>query len=308
MFLVDPDTPSSSRRALTYHAVAKTDRTSPIVQAAYHHPLLVTLSSAFNLSLYSMAGDEVVHTHTVTSFTSYPPSSLVLSAPSSDKPYRLIVSYAIPVYPAHWSVAATELSISTHGTGGSTSFTVLRTRTARTIDIPSGWIDENKLQEIREQWNRKVGRVADTQTDGKWVVLAPSSSTASHEALQLYRLHFSKQHTPYSGDSSLDAAIQSATSRNRLTFVRSLYGPTMPVQSLALADGRCISLGAGGEIWVWDLEHGWGVEVQRSIIDASTLQCKGSSLLNETPGAVAFDERRIVSTGTDSISLRRFDM
>jgi hypothetical protein len=36
------------------------------------------------------------------------------------------------------------------------------------------WLDDQLYQAVREQWGRHVARVADTQTDGKWVVvLAP---------------------------------------------------------------------------------------------------------------------------------------
>ena len=319
MFLIDPNSPASSRRMLTYHAAAKTDRTSPIIQAAYHHPLLVTLSSAFQLSLYDMADSDVKHTQTLTSFTSYPPSSLVLSAPSSNRHYRLIISYAVPVYPAHWSVAVTELTISADGyslSSASAPCTVVGTRTARAVDIPAGWIDEEKVLEIRAQWNRKVGRVADTQTDGKWVVLAPSSSSVSLSPLQLYRLHFSRQHASHLGDTSLDTAIHTASSRNRLTFVRSLYGPTMPIRALALADGRCVSLSAGGEVWVWDLEHGWGVEVQSTAMNIplspsnflGDAENGGAQVDDAVHGAVVFDERRIVSADATGVSMRRFDM
>lgn len=51
--------------------------------------------------------------------------------------------------------------------------TVTSTRTIRAFDIPSGWFDAHKLAAMKAQWDRKVRRVADTQTDGKWVVLAP---------------------------------------------------------------------------------------------------------------------------------------
>jgi hypothetical protein len=191
------------------------------------------------------------------------------------------------------------------------------TRTARAIDIPSGWIDEEKVKEIRAQWNRKVGRVADTQTDGKWVVLAPSTSSVTLSPLQLYRLHFSKQQqTSHTGDTSLDAAIHTATnSRNRLTFVRSLFGPSTPVRALALADGRCVSLSAGGEVWVWDLEHDWGVEVQSAnagmpLVESRLLADGGEEgQIDETEqGAIVFDERRIVSADARGMSVRRFDI
>ena len=110
-FSLDHQSPSSSARMFTYLPSGRSPRTTPIVQAVYHHPLLVTLSQSFHLSLYDIGADSVTHTQTLSSFTSYPPSSLVLSTPSPTT-YKLILAYAIPVYPAHWTVGATEPLIS----------------------------------------------------------------------------------------------------------------------------------------------------------------------------------------------------
>ncbi|KAG2113911.1 uncharacterized protein F5147DRAFT_680535 [Suillus discolor] len=308
-------------------------RVSPVTHAAYNHPLLVTLSHSFTLMIYDLSNDCITHTQTLTSFTSHPPTSLVLSTVPSAASYKLVMAYAIPVYPAHWSVGATELIISPSGilprkrtfttsSGESSSqgaFEVSVTRSTRAFDVPQGWIDERKLQLMRDQWGRKVKKVADTQTDGKWVVLAPGdvtdmspishgssvegtapqqghpqllsyisppSHTSNH--LQLYRLHVppissSSVHTP------------------RLTFVRTLHGPSGSVSALSLADGRCVSLSANGAIWVWDLEGGDGIEVARPV--------EGSFAgTNSTYGIVAFDERRIVSAGVRGIEERRFDI
>jgi len=308
-------------------------RASPVTHAAYNHPLLVTLSHSFTLMIYDLSNDCITHTQTLTSFTSHPPTSLVLSTVPSAASYKLVMAYAIPVYPAHWSVGATELIISPSGilprkrtftTSSSESspqgaFEVSVTRSTRAFDVPQGWIDERKLQLMRDQWGRKVKQVADTQTDGKWVVLAPGdvadispishgssvegtapqqehpqslayisppSHTSNH--LQLYRLHVppissSSVHTP------------------RLTFVRTLHGPLGSVSALSLADGRCVSLSSNGAIWVWDLEGGDGIEVARPV--------EGSFAgTNSTYGTVAFDERRIVSAGVGGIEERRFDI
>ncbi|KAF9245036.1 hypothetical protein BU15DRAFT_85831 [Melanogaster broomeanus] len=260
---------------------------SHIMHAAYHHPLLVTLSHTFTL---------MVH----------PPTSLILSAMPSSSSYKLILAYAVPVYPAHWSVGVTELIISSSGSVTSSpalfgetvqvppsplcNFVVAGTRSARAFDVPQGWIDEQKLRAMRAQWRRKVKQVADTQTDGKWVSSSDSSSSSassspsscyvsppSHTStqLQLYRLHM-----PSSSSSSHAPG---------LTFVRTLHGPLGPVSALSLADGRCVCLGVNGSIWVWDLEGGEGTEVAG-------------------PGTIVFDERRIVSSGIRGIEERRFDI
>ncbi|KAM5543328.1 hypothetical protein V8D89_003202 [Ganoderma adspersum] len=338
LFSIDHQSLSSSVRMFTYLPSGRSPRTTPIVQAVYHHPLLVTLSQSFHLSLYDIGADSVTHTQTLLSFTSYPPSSLVLSTPSATT-YKLILAYAIPVYPAHWTVGATELIISSTG---AERMVVTNTRTTRAIDIPPGWVDETKMRAVREQWDRKVVRVADTQTDGKWVVLAPgqnlplldgdapdtgpdvapSSSTSStsssspasspapttyvsssmHSAsgLQLYRLHL--------------PASPSSASLPRLTFVRTLHGQLGPVSTLALSDGRCVSLGVNSSIWVWDLEAGTGTEVSAGVTESDgegvvdVWEGVRRRLASGARGAVVFDDRRIVSACGAGVEVRRFDI
>jgi hypothetical protein len=297
---------------------------SHVMHAAYHHPLLVTLSHTFTLMIYDLSGDTITHTHSLSSFTSHPPASLILSAMPSSTSYKLILAYAVPVYPAHWSVGVTELIISSSGSVTSTpaisgttapaplpsaNFTVAGTRSARAFDVPQGWIDDEKLKAMRAQWGRKVRQVADTQTDGKWVVLAPGdasepppshdqdasspfssptsyvsppSHTSTH--LQLYRLYMppsSSSHAP------------------RLSFVRTLHGPLGPVSALSLADGRCVSLGVNGSMWVWDLEGGEGTEIARPVDGLERASGRGT---------VVFDQRRIVSSGVRGMEERRFDI
>lgn len=306
--IIDHTSPSDSRCITTYTPTSNTPRTSPIIQAVYHHPLLVTLSQTFSLSIYDLSTGIARHTQTLSSFTSYPPTSMVLSVPTPSK-YKLVLAYAAPVYPSHWSVGATELFIS--------SAHVTSSRTTRAFDVPVGWIDDQKLQAIRQQWNRKVAQVGDTQTDGKWVVLAPgdgdasttestspsssfspsppsspssytSSSMQSSSSLQLYRLHF--------------PSSMSLSAVPKLTFVRTLHGQTGPVTALSLADGRCVSLSQNGTIWIWDLEAGTGAEVANAIADhepASTQMLKG---------AVVFDERQIITASHRGVEVRRFDV
>ena len=347
-FSVYDHDPSSTPAAAKRTYIPLPHHRSPVTHASYHHPLLVTLSHAFTLMIYDLGGDTITHTQTLTSFTSHPPTSIVLSAMPLTSSYKLVLAYAVPVYPSHWSVGATELIISRSGSVSSSSailadppvttstpgdFVVSRTRSARAFDAPQGWIDEQKLQQMRAQWCRKVKRVADTQTDGKWVVLAPgdtlpsfptassspaassSSSTSqtpdtsplaalsyvsspSHTSthLQLYRLHMPST-----------ALTRAQTHTPRLTFVRTLHGPRGPVSALALADGRCVCLGAHGSIWVWDLESGSGAEVAQSsgCVDEDVRIDDGSGFAS---GTVVFDERRIVTAGIEGIEERRFDI
>jgi hypothetical protein len=302
-FTVDHTVPAASSRLQRYVPQISTSRTAPILQAAYHYPLLATLSKSFHLSLYDLSGPQPRLQHTLTSFTSYPPSSLVLSAPAPNS-YKLVLAYAVPVYPAHWSVGATELQLTTNATG---SIAIKGTRTARAFEVPPGWVDPTKLRTMREQWDRKLTHVADTQTDGKWVVLGPgtlrtspatireptsaasgstvASSMHSANALQLYRLHLPS----------------SASGAPRLSFVRFLHGQTGPVTALALRDGRCVCLSANGSMWVWDLERGTGAEI--ACASYTTQEVSGG-----LAGAVVFDERQVVSAGAGGVQVRKFDI
>lgn len=345
IFSVDRVSSQRSRRLMSYFPFVKTDRTSPIRQAVYHHPLLVTLSHAFQLSLYNLLDDNIVHSQTLTSFTSFPPTSMVLTPATSG--YRLVLAYSAPVYPAHWNAAVTVLTISSCASNTSPPASddsnnsklqpciVTSSRSVRAYDLPSTWLDEKSLRLMREQWGRKAARVADTQTDGKWIVLAPadatsrisvSSSESNHVrfgttacAMQLYRLHVSN-------------SSKGGTNSLRMTFVRTLHGHTGPVAALALSDGRCVSLGVDGSVWVWDLERGWGTEIQapRALnlggklpsdeedldepeYDSGNISREAQDETEDIPmgtplGAVAFDERRIVTAGMYGIEARRFDI
>ena len=335
---LDPLKKLSYRPSGPYYRAAST-----IIKAVYHHPLLVTLSRSFSLCLYDLSSGPIRLTQTLNSFTSFPPASLVLSTPSHTT-YKLVLAYAVPVYPGHWSVGATELIISKSLTSLASSrslisspalyeelnqslppsMRVITTRTIRAVDVPLGWVDENKLRTMREQWSRKVSRVADAQSDGKWLVLAPgdrlqerghsssasslsssgsppsdtsssnsiSSSLHSPTGLQLYRLVLPAQSNSVSA------------SPPKLNFVRTLYGQTSPVTALALADGRCVSLGLNGSIWVWDLEGGTGAEVAPP---NDTIRTNDFNL-EPTEDTISFDERQIITAYAGKIVVRRFDI
>lgn len=327
IFSVDHTNPSTSYRILTYIPSARNARNTPVVQAAYHHPLLITLSHTFALSVYEIsegeveggAGGKVQHTHTLTSFTSHPPASIVLSSLSAMGAYKLVLAYAVPVYPAHWSVGATELIV-TLGEEGAGAIEVISTRTARALDVPPGWVNERKLKGVREQWGRRVETVAGIQTDGKWVVLAPGSSFAPN---------FTRSSSPSPSSSSSTSTMSSPVSDRRsinnpthlqlyrlhlptlssaaakLTFVRSLHGHTGPVSALSLADGRCVSLGGGG-VWVWDLEGGAEAGMAAEVVGNDESEHEPEE--DEGKGCVVFDERCIVSSGAKEVHIRRFDI
>ena len=305
----------SPSRKHHYAPPFKTPRTAPITHAACCLPVLVTLSESLSLSVYDLTHEAMQLVHVLTSFTSFPPSSLVLTMPETQT-YKLLLTYASPVYPAHWSIGVTEviLSMSSLHHSPTSPFTspmrqpslLLSTRSARAFDVPAGWIDEAKLRVVREQWGRKVGSVAGTQTDGRWVILAPAVAGAGEThspggftpaslPLQLYRL-------------SSPPLRAGAGAMPKLTFVRSLLGQSGPVSALALADGRCVSLGVDGKVWVWDLENGWGTEVA-SLASVSSPSGSGDDVLLTLRSTIAFDERRIITAGAaGNIVIRDFDV
>jgi len=282
----------------------------PTIQAAYYHPILLMLSGAFVLSIYDLSEHgKVKYIQGLSSFTSYPPTSIIIS-PSygTQNVLKVVLAFSVPVYPRHWSVGVTELLIKLGDDLGGifTSPTLISTRTVRTFDLPLRWIDEDQLKIIQEQWGRKVEKVADTQTDGKWVVLAPLSASASSSsyrrnrptsfsnALQQYRLTLPP--TPSAGTP-------------KLVFVRYLYGPESDVEKIWVADGRCVSLSVDGGIWVWDLEDGpQGVKGSGESVWLEGAQVEiGDDASWKGRGSVVFDERRIATVRRGEIELRRFD-
>ncbi|KAI9511153.1 hypothetical protein F5148DRAFT_403591 [Russula earlei] len=304
----------SPTRKHHYAPPFKSPRIAPIIQAAYCHPVLVTLSESFSLSVYDLTHDVMQVVHVLTSFTSFPPASVVLTMPEPET-YKLLLTYASPVYPAHWSVGVTEVILSNGALhhAPASPFTspmrapssLLATRSTRAFEIPAGWIDEAKLRIVREHWGRKVGNVADTQTDGRWVVLAPAEKgearpqggfTLASFPLQLYRL-------------SSPPLRAGAGAVPKLSFVRSLLGHTGPVSALALADGRCVSLGVDGTVWVWDLEKGRGTEVAPWACASSMSESGDDDCLSTARGTIAFDERRIITAGASGrVVVRDFDI
>jgi hypothetical protein len=276
LFLTSPSNPKESAEILSHVPTTRRQRTSPIVQAVYHHPLLITLSTSFDLAIYELPSHDprcdrppqIRLTQTLTSFTSYPPTSLILSNPSPQN-YKLVLAYSVPVYPSHWTVAITELGIS--------SFTVQSTQSTSAFDISPGWtpLTPELSDALNIQYALKLSEVSSACTDGKYVVLAGAVSTS----IQLYRL-----------------SSRSRATGSKLTFLSTLQGHTSPVQALAVADGRCVSLSRDGSLWVWDLERG-GVEVK-------------CATLNPLPASarVLFDERQILVVLYGRIVIRRFDV
>jgi len=237
--------------------------------AAFHSSLLVALTSTFQLEMYEVTEDTIQPLRTMSSFSSFPPSSLTLCRTQSA--YKILLSYAVPVYPQHWSVATTELSVRE----GEDQFI---SRTIRVFNpTRAAWEDippSERVQSTSESPPRhgaKMASVAAVETDGRWLVVAPSGDNL----MEVYRIK-----------------------QNRLVHSRTLLGPHHATVGLAVSEGRCVSISTDGVAWVWDLEGGWGVEVQSEPFFEGVVQ----------PGArVVFDERQIAVGCYGRVMIVRFD-
>lgn len=113
-----------------------------------------------------------------------------------------------------------------------------------------------------------------------------------------------------------------------ISYSHSLHGHAAGIAALRVADGRCVSVGREGRLWVWDLEAGGsasGVSIgpsQRS----STTDSEGeigvlesdteaeelvfsSSWTGGAPPLVVFDERRVVmSLSREGVGIWHFDL
>jgi hypothetical protein len=316
IFSIEHNFPSSSRRRRTWQPQAHAP--FPTIQAVYHHPVLMSLSTTYTLSVFHLSstssfveeapGDGITRTHVLKTFTYFQPTSLVLSNPTPGM-YKLVHAHVVPVYPSHWTVGATELVFAlTAGTVENMRIVYIGSAARAAEVMPNGpSADEQRQNAIRAQWARKVSSVADAQTDGKWIVLAPghrpprqsrprgSTFVSTHNsptALQLYRLVL----PPITAD-----AHKLRNARPKLVFVRALHGHTGPVSAVSLADGRCVSLGVDGSIWVWDLEEGRGALVATGAGGeggGGGTPWPGWAAMPE--GSVVFDERRIASASIDA--------
>ena len=116
-----------------------------------------------------------------------------------------------------------------------------------------------------------MASVAAVETDGRWLVVAPSDDNL----MEVYRIK-----------------------QNRLLHSRTLLGPHHATVGLAVSEGRCVSVSRDGVAWVWDLECGWGVQVQSEPFLDGVVE----------PGArVVFDERQIAVGCNGRVMIVRFD-
>ena len=237
--------------------------------AAFHSSLLVALSSTFQLEVYDVTEDTIRPLRTMASFSSYPPSSLTLCR--TVDAYKILLSYAVPVYPQHWSVATTELSVRE----GEDKF---MSRTIRVFNPTSAtWEDIPPTERVQStsgtppRYGAKMASVAAVETDGRWLVVAPTDDNL----MEVYRIK-----------------------QSRLVHSRTLLGPHHAIVGLAVSEGRCVSVSRNGVAWVWDLEGGWGVEVQSEPFFEGVV---------EPRARVVFDERQIAVGCNERVMIVRFD-
>jgi hypothetical protein len=238
--------------------------------AAFHSSLLVALSSTFQLEMYQVTEDTIQPLRTNSSFSSFPPSSLTLCR--TQTAYKILLSYAVPIYPQHWSVATTELSVRE-------GEDKVMSRTIRAFNPTSAaWEDITSSERVQSaasgsppRHGTKMASVAAVETDGRWLVVAPSDDNL----MEVYRIK-----------------------QNRLVHSRTLLGPHHATVGLAVSEGRCVSVSKDGVAWVWDLEGGWGVEVQ------SERFFEG---VGEPGVRVVFDERQIAVGCNGRVKIVRFD-
>lgn len=228
---------TTTKSSTETHIITPTTFRGPITNSAYHSSLLISLSLTFQVDIYHVSAKDAskpILVQTMSSFTSFPPSSLTVCRPSPLS-HKVLLSYAVPIYPAHWSVATTELQVDDQAD-------ILSSRTLRALS--QGWetAEEDATGSGNDSPPRtggtKMPGIVSVQSDGRYLVVAPRNENY----MELYRLR-----------------------ANALVFVRILFGPVKQICALTVADARCISISLDGALWVHDLDQGRGVEVQDKI-------------------------------------------
>lgn len=225
--------PSRRRRGAAY-APQEGD---PVVLAVLHHPVLVTCSADFHLSVYSLLrpissrATEVDSSvsplplpldriSTFHSDISFHPAALSLfpttdishghTKPSSAEhltshSFRVSLTYSTPVYPASWTVAAQEFVVALNPRMGTRD--VARTEC---YNVGCGNLGDDSDEE--SVWPRRIKPVIGVKgrratgigTDGRWCVLSGSDNQ-----IQVYALPASKHSASLAFPMGLAAEIKS---------------------------------------------------------------------------------------------------
>jgi len=143
---------------------------NPFFHAAYHHPLLVTVSEAYRLTIWRIPiiGDPPVPVRTLKSFTTFPPSSLSLSAARGGG-YKLIITHCTPVFPAHYLPAVLEVTLSAR-------LDIISSRTSNPLGVAMTWLDQEDMDLRIKEWSHKMSGVISCESDGKFVVMASANA------------------------------------------------------------------------------------------------------------------------------------
>lgn len=244
---------SRPRRRTTYAPL----QGDPVVLAAFHSSVLLTCTTAFHLSVYTIpeaTGDTASRPHhlqTMHSDVSVHPATLSLfplsteeagdRAQSVDTHFRAALTYCTPLYPQSWTVAVQEFSIDlNHGTQPLTG----DMRRGECWHVGRG--DEEAIPLV---WPRKVrsvvgvkGTAVGVGTDGRWAVLAGEDNQ-----IQVYSLPTPSPSPPPSyGEEDRTAPI---------VHSQTLLAHSAAVTSISLSAGRCVSGGKDGRILVWELDE-----------------------------------------------------
>ncbi|CAE6462731.1 unnamed protein product [Rhizoctonia solani] len=282
-----------------------------IVKAAFHHPLLVTLSPSFRMCIYYLPAPPAppVLKHTLLSYSGFAPLTMTLARYRTPDQYRVLLVHASPLYPAHWGPSATDIAISTQSIPNpsqpdilspmsSNSHVRILSSSSTNNQLPVGWIPDGTPdgvpEELRLRWLRKVSHVSGIQTDGRFVVFASEDG-----GIQVYRL------------------LRNA----RLLYERTLFPPAHAPspRALSVADSRCVCATRDGSLWVWDLESGDGIRATAThstqIVNPEASPGRVGNgeahfALNKPPAIVriAFDAHKIVVVDiNDTLYTYNFD-
>lgn len=207
-------------------------RRSAVAQCAYHSTIIVFLTKTFQLEIYRVSSlsktPSLTHVQSLSSFSSFHPSSLTLSCPSPDT-HKILLSFAVGVYPSDWSVAISEFQLNEDAM-------VSGTRTLRTF--LTGWdttIEDPRI--LLRMEGTKMKAVTAVESDGRFLVTSPKGENY----IMVYRLR-----------------------QKLLTYVRTLAGPIYPIDTFSVADARCVAVSEDGSVWCWDLETSQGVQIADS--------------------------------------------
>ncbi|KAK8849527.1 hypothetical protein IAR55_004861 [Kwoniella newhampshirensis] len=266
--------PRSIRRRATTYTPLEDD---PVVLASLYHPVLLTCTLSFHLSVYSVSSppsssgqpSKPEHLHTMHSDVSFHPAALSLFPNTDDseasrhseatqipKSFQAALTYCTPLYPASWTVAVQEICIDL-------SFHLESEKVWRGDCWNVGRGDESLFPGDRElTWPRNVkpivgvrGKASAVGSDGRWCVLAGEDNM-----IQVYSLPSSSSSSP--SPTLRDKAEEKSERSERISTLptpivhsQTLLAHSAAVTSVALSAGRCVSGGRDGRVLVWELDE-----------------------------------------------------